>query len=301
MQRYINQFKYYLRVERGYSSNTLNSYVNDCSMYVNYLEKTHKIKRPEDINKDHIQGFIKNEKRKHSQASTISRKLSAIKSFHKYMLLEKYVREDVSNTIETPKIEKKLPTVLSFEEVELLMDNLPSISAVDIRNKTMMEVLYATGIRVSELVNLNIEDIHLNMGFIHVRGKGNKERIVPIGEIAENTLREYIINSRTILNKKNSNEALFLNYQGNRISRQSFWKFITKYADSIGLEKEISPHKLRHSFATHLLENGVDLRVVQELLGHEDISTTQIYTHINKKHLKDVYNKAHPRANKEVK
>ncbi|QVK20222.1 site-specific tyrosine recombinase XerD [Mycoplasmatota bacterium] len=299
MKRYINQFKYYLRSERFYSHNTLESYINDCKLYINYLGNTHNIADPRGIKKTHIQSFIRNEKRKNSKTSTISRKLSAIKTFHKYLLLEKYVNEDVSKTVEAPKLEKKLPSVLSFQEVEIILDNLPEETIIDIRNKTMVELLYATGIRVSELVNLDVADIHLNMGFIHVKGKGNKERIVPIGEIAETVLRKYIIESRTVLNKKNVQGALFLNYQGNRISRQSFWKFLKKYAKEVGIEKDISPHKLRHSFATHLLENGVDLRVVQELLGHEDISTTQIYTHINKSHLQSVYEKAHPRAKKE--
>ena len=301
MQKYLNQFKYYLKVERGYSKNTLDSYLNDCTAFINYITKTHRIKLLHEIEKNHIQGFLKNEKRKYSKASTISRKLSAIKSFLKFLLLEKLISEDVSNTIETPKIGKQLPTVLSLEEVELILDNLPNEKPLEIRNKTMIELLYATGIRVSELVNLDLEDIHLNNGFIHVKGKGNKERIVPMGEIAEIALRNYIINSRLVLNKRNIHDALFLNYQGTRISRQSFWKFLTNYTKEIGIKKQVSPHKLRHSFATHLLENGVDLRVVQELLGHEDISTTQIYTHINKSHLKEVYIKAHPRARKDAK
>ena len=299
MKRYINQFKYYLKSEKFYSENTLKSYVNDCTHYSKYLENTHKLSDPRGIKKDYIQSFIRNERRKNSQSSTISRKLSAIKSFHKYLLLEKYVNEDVSKTVEAPKIDKKLPTVISLEEVEIILDNLPSETMIDIRNKTMVELLYSTGMRVSELIGLDVEDVHLNVGYVHVKGKGNKERIIPMGEIAVIALREYIIKSRTVLNKKNIHTALFLNYQGNRISRQSFWKFLSTYADSIGIKKHISPHKLRHSFATHLLESGVDLRVVQELLGHEDISTTQIYTHVTKSHLKSVYEKAHPRAKKE--
>jgi len=297
MKRYINQYKYYLRSEKLYSVNTMKSYIGDCQAYVDYLEKTHSVINPLDITKTHIEAYIKNEKRKRTKHSSIARKISAIKSFHKYLLVEKYVKVDYSKNIETPKLEKKLPQVLSFEEVELILDNLPNESALDKRNKAMVELMYATGIRVSEMISLDIGDIHLNMGFIQVRGKGNKERMLPIGEMSIDALREYITESRIVLNKKN-NEALFLNYMGNRISRQSFWKFIKEYSDYIGIKKEISPHKLRHSFATHLLESGVDLRMVQELLGHEDISTTQIYTHINKKRLKSVYEENHPRARK---
>jgi integrase/recombinase XerD len=240
--------------------------------------------------------FLNNEKRKRSKMSTIQRKLSAIKSFHAFLLLEKIVDDNVTAEIVSPKQEKKLPTVLSMEEVELILLKLEDDTPINKRNKSMVELMYATGMRVSELINLNIEDIHLNNEFIHVKGKGNKERIIPINDIAIKVLQDYIINGRIVLNKQNRHDALFLNYLGNRISRQSFWKFLTKHCESVGITKHINPHKLRHSFATHLLENGVDLRLVQELLGHEDISTTQIYTHIDKSHLKEIYNGAHPRA-----
>jgi len=240
--------------------------------------------------------FLSNEKRKHSQTSTVQRKLSAIRSFHSFLVLEKIVDSNITNEIESPKKEKKLPTVLSMDEVELILSELKGETPIEKRNKSMVELMYATGMRVSELINLNIEDIHLNNEFIHVKGKGNKERIIPINDIAIKAIQDYIINGRIVLNKQNRHDALFLNYQGNRISRQSFWKFLTNHTKSIGIDKHINPHKLRHSFATHMLENGVDLRLVQELLGHEDISTTQIYTHINKSHLKEIYNEAHPRA-----
>lgn len=296
MERYINQFRYYLKVERGFAINTVNSYINDLKLYTNYLLNTHQIKNPIVIKKKHVQMFLSNEKRKHAKIATVSRKLSSIRAFHKFLVLEKIIDSDVTNSIETPKQEKKLPTVLSMDEVELILNELESLTPLDLRNKAMVELMYATGMRVSELIGLNVEDIHLNNEFVHVKGKGNKERIIPINDMAIDAIREYIINSRSVLNKQNIHDALFLNYQGNRISRQSFWKFLTKHCDKIGITKHISPHKLRHSFATHLLQNGVDLRLVQELLGHEDISTTQIYTHIDKSHLTEVYNAAHPRA-----
>lgn len=296
MDRFLNQFRYYLKVERGFTQNTVNSYINDLKLYTTYLEKTHDIKNPIMIQKKHIQMYLSNEKRKHSKVSTIQRKLSAIRAFHKFLVLEKVVNSDETSQIESLKQEKKLPTVLSMEEVELILSELKDETPIDKRNKAMVELMYATGMRVSELVGLNVEDIHLNNEFIHVKGKGNKERIIPINDIAIDAIRDYIVEGRIVLNKQNKFDALFLNYQGNRISRQSYWKFLTKHCEEIGITKHISPHKLRHSFATHMLENGVDLRLVQELLGHEDISTTQIYTHINKSHLKEIYNVAHPRA-----
>jgi len=296
LERFINQFRYYLKVERGFSVNTVNSYINDLKLYTSYLDKTHSITNPIKINKTHATMFLSNEKRKQAKVSTISRKLSSIRAFHRFLVLEKIVENDVTNSIETPKQVKSLPTVLSMDEVELILNELKGETPLEMRNKAMVELMYATGMRVSELTGLNVEDIHLTNEFIHVKGKGNKERIIPINDCAIDALRIYIIESRIVLNKHNVHDALFLNYQGNRISRQSFWKFLTKHCEMVGIKKHISPHKLRHSFATHLLENGVDLRLVQELLGHEDISTTQIYTHINKSHLRDVYNLAHPRA-----
>ncbi len=296
MKKYLKQFSYYLKVERGYTTNTILSYNSDCRSYVNYLENTHKIIIPAEIDRKHIQMFLKNEKRKYSKSSTISRKISSIKTFHKFLFLEKLTETNEAKGIKTPRKEKKLPIVLSVEEVALILDSFAKKTPVNIRNKTMLEILYATGIRISELVNLNLEDLHLNENFIHIFGKGNKERIVPINDYAIKVLTNYITEVRPKLNKGNFKEALFLNYQGNRISRQSFWKFLKEYVAKLGITKEISPHKLRHSFATHLLENGIDLRYLQELLGHSDISSTQIYTHVSTKHLTEKYLKYHPRA-----
>lgn len=297
MLLYLKEFRVYLRVERGFSDNTIRSYINDCTFYLDYAKKTYSVNRIQDLTSEHVTRFLKNERRKHSTTSTISRKLSAIKSFHRYLSLQHQIPNITSN-IEAPKIEKKLPDVLSMEEVEKLLNNLPTKSASDNRNKAMVETLYATGIRVSELINLDLKDLHLNEGYIHVTGKGNKDRIIPINDIATKVIINYLSEYRIRLNKTNTNEALFLNIHGRRITRQAFWKFLTDYAKKEGITKQLSPHKLRHSFATHLLENGVDLRFVQELLGHEDISTTQIYTHVESKHLKNEYNKALPRARK---
>jgi integrase/recombinase XerD len=195
-------------------------------------------------------------------------------------------------------MERTLPKVLSLEEVEALLEAPKTNTPIGVRDKAMLELLYATGMRVSELVNLNLSDVHLTMGFVRCYGKGKKERIVPVGSMALNALKVYLETARPkLINpKKRTNDALFLNHHGERLTRQGFWKILKKLAKEANIEKELTPHTLRHSFATHLLENGADLRAVQELLGHADISTTQIYTHVTKTRLKDVYKQYHPRA-----
>jgi integrase/recombinase XerD len=209
---------------------------------------------------------------------------------------EKVSLQDPSVHIETPKTERKLPKVLSPQEVEALLETPASNDPFSQRDKAMLELLYATGIRVSELVQLNISDIHLNMGFIRCMGKGSKERIIPLGKMAQSAIERYINSGRSEMLKGKKTEALFLNHHGNRLSRQGFWKILKQLAKKAKIEKDLTPHTLRHSFATHLLENGADLRAVQEMLGHADISTTQIYTHVTKTRLKDVYSAFHPRA-----
>jgi len=211
--------------------------------------------------------------------------------------MEGIIKTNPCELIESPKLPNNLPTVLTLSEVTRLLDSFKQDSDIDIRNKAMIELLYATGMRVSELLDLNLEDLYLQMGFVRCMGKGSKERIVPIGEIATSAVEVYLQMSRQSLLKEDiKTSALFLSRLGSRMSRQGFWKILKNQAKQAGIDKEISPHKLRHSFATHLIENGADLRIVQELLGHADISTTQIYTHISKTHLKKVIEQAHPRA-----
>lgn len=212
------------------------------------------------------------------------------------MIRDQIVQHDASLHIDTPKPDRLLPAVISFEEVEKLLE-IKERNPLAIRNKAMLELLYATGLRVTELVSLELSDLHLKMGFVRCIGKGNKERIIPLGDIAKEAIEDYLAHSRNHLVKKNQQEqALFVNHHGRPLSRQGFWKIIKAVALNAGLTKEITPHTLRHSFATHLLENGADLRAVQEMLGHADISTTQIYTHITKTRLKDMYDQFHPRA-----
>ena len=228
-----------------------------------------------------------------------ARKLSAIKSFHKFLIKEKYVKTNITSSIDLPKQVKKLPTILSIEEVDRLLDTLSIDTPIECRNKAMIELTYASGLRVSELVNLKLSDLHLDAGFVQIHGKGNKERIVPVGEIAIDSLNYYIDNARMQLVKKHT-DFLFINARdGGQITRQAFFLMIKEKVKQAGIKKEISPHKLRHSFASHLLKNGVDLRLIQELLGHEDISTTERYTHIQNDDMVKMYEHAHPRARKD--
>ncbi|QVK19222.1 site-specific tyrosine recombinase XerD [Mycoplasmatota bacterium] len=289
----IDEFNHYLLIERGLSQNTITSYNNDIIQYSDYLKVT-------DINlikREHIIEFLNHLHDLNLKPKSIARKISAIKMFHKFLFLNNYITENVSFFIEQPKLEKSLPEVLSTQEIDALLNSFTEETAIDLRNKTMVELMYSTGLRVSELVNLNIEDIHLSMGFLKCRGKGNKERIIPIGEIAIKLLEKYLNSARNKLNIHYDNQILFLNQNGLRISRYVFWKLLKTQANKINLTRNLSPHKLRHSFATHLLENQVDIRYIQELLGHSDISTTQIYTHVNSKRLNDVIRDFHPRKN----
>jgi integrase/recombinase XerD len=295
LQNLLKEYEYYLKITKGLSSNTISSYKTDLKDYVLFIENNYYIKDPSDITKQHIRNYIGRLKRKDNTSSSISRKVSAIRSFHKFLLNEKLVDSNVSLGVSLPKKEQKLPVILSVEEVDALMIAADGDEPLELRNKAMLELLYGSGLRVSELLDVRLQDLHLNMGFINVVGKGNKERIVPIGELGQQAIKRYIDKGRTEL-KKVPGDILFVNSRGSKISRVGFYKMIKKLAIKAGIMKDISPHTLRHSFASHLLENGVDLRSVQELLGHEDISTTQIYTHVSKKQLKDVYEAFHPRS-----
>jgi integrase/recombinase XerD len=295
LKHLLKEFEYYLKISKGLRPNTITSYKSDLTEYTDFLERNYYIKDSNDITKQYIRNFIARLKRNNNTVSSIRRKLSAIRSFHKYLLVEKLVSENISTGVNLPKKDKKLPVVLSVDEIDALMVAADGIEPLEIRNKAMLELLYGSGLRISELLDLRLQDLHLNMGFINVVGKGNKERIVPIGDEGAYALKEYIDKGRSVL-KKVPGDILFVNRSGSPISRVGFYKTLKKITFKAGIMKDVSPHTLRHSFASHLLENGVDLRMVQELLGHEDISTTQIYTHISKKQLKEVYEEFHPRS-----
>jgi len=293
----IKDFIHYLIVERGLSNNTIVSYERDLKSYQKHLNEVQKIVSFNDVSRLHIIQFLKFLKESGKSSKTIARHTASIRNFHQFLLREKQADQDPSVLIESPQLERNLPKVLSLQEVEQLLETPKTTTPFGLRDKAMLELLYATGIRVSEMINLNLTDAHLTMGFIRCYGKGNKERIVPIGKTATDAIMHYVEGSRSkLMNKKEPTEALFINHHGKRITRQGFWKNLKKIALEANIKNEITPHTLRHSFATHLLENGADLRAVQEMLGHSDISTTQIYTHVTKSRLKDVYNQFHPRA-----
>ncbi|KOR95122.1 site-specific tyrosine recombinase XerD [Geobacillus stearothermophilus] len=298
MEYELKDFLHYLTVERNLAHNTIVSYERDLKKYVRYLCQVEQLQAWGEVERLHILHFLKFLSEQGQSARTIARHLASIRSFHQFLLREKIAAQDPTVHIETPQFERTLPKVLSVEEVEALLAAPQVSTPFGLRDKAMLELLYATGMRVSELVQLNLSDVHLTMGFVRCYGKGRKERIVPIGRMAIEALAHYLERGRPqLVNlRRRATEALFLNHYGQRLTRQGFWKILKRLAKEAGIEKELTPHTLRHSFATHLLENGADLRAVQELLGHADISTTQMYTHVTKTRLKDVYKQYHPRA-----
>ncbi|MGD6994383.1 site-specific tyrosine recombinase XerD [Sutcliffiella horikoshii] len=296
MQDQLKDFIHFLVVEKGLASNTVVSYERDLKSYLLYLSKVEEISSLDAVSRSTIIQFLKFLTENGKSSKTIARHIASIRSFHQFLLREKVTTQDPTVHIDRPKQEQKLPQVLSVEEVQALLDSPDTSKVFGVRDKAMLELLYATGMRVSELISLNLSDVHLTMGFVRCVGKGNKERIIPLGTMAQNAITNYIEESRSQLLKKKTTDALFVNLYGNRLTRQGFWKILKKLTKEAGIEKELTPHTLRHSFATHLLENGADLRAVQEMLGHADISTTQIYTHVTKTRMKDVYSMFHPRA-----
>lgn len=294
MREFIETFLNYLSVERGLSQNTIVSYRKDLKVYTDFLKSLH-IDALSQTTKNDITNFMLYQRDKGLAANSIARSLAAIKVFHRFLTRERILRTDPTSIIDSPKLYKKIPDTLSLNEVEALL-NQPNIrDKLGMRDKAILEVLYATGMRVSEAVNLKKDNVNLDIGFLRCIGKGNKERVIPMGKKAINSLNRYLNISRPHLLKKKESEFLFLNRFGKKISRQSLWKIIKRYARVARIKKHIMPHTLRHSFATHLLERGADLRSVQEMLGHSNISTTQIYTHINKERLKAIHKMFHPR------
>ncbi|CAM3875278.1 site-specific tyrosine recombinase XerD [Mesobacillus zeae] len=297
MEEQLKDFIHFLVVEKGLSRNTMMAYERDLKSYHLFLKEKEGLDGVGDVQRVHIIHFLAHLKDTGKSSKTIARHIASIRAFHQFLLREKASAHDPTVHIESPRLERSLPKVLSLPEVETLLDAPKLNGHFGYRDKAMLELLYATGIRVSELIGLDIEDVHLTMGFVRCIGKGNKERIIPIGKTAEAALQQYLEKGRPkFVSKKHKDNAFFLNFHGKRLTRQGFWKILKGLAIEAGITKELTPHTLRHSFATHLLENGADLRAVQEMLGHADISTTQIYTHVTKTRLKEVYSKYHPRA-----
>ena len=295
MEQLLDQFLNYLAVEKGLSLNTLDSYSRDLIKYLDFLT-TKGIKDISETSDLTIISFIPILKKEGLANRSIARNLTAIKMFYKFLTEDHHIKSNPALNIETPRRESKLPHVLSIEEVDLLLQNPDKSTTLGLRDAAFLELLYATGLRVSEIVSLSLNDINLEAGYLIAYGKGSKERLIPIGEVAQNLIKEYLKKSRPTLLKNKQSQYLFTTRSSKPMTRQGFWKLIKKYALAAGIKKNITPHTLRHSFASHLLERGADLRSVQMMLGHVDISSTQIYTHVTTERLKKIHSQYHPRS-----
>ncbi len=294
MQNAIRCFIDYLHNVKKASENTIVSYERDLRKMANYLVAMG-ITNLEDVTETHLNAYMLYLERSKFAPSTVSRSVAAMRAFFHFMWMEHKIASDPSVRLHPPKVEKKIPEILSVEEVDLLLRQPSTKTPKGKRDKAMLELLYATGIRVSELIHLKIDDVNMNMSYITCVDE-EKERIIPFGNVAKSALREYLQDGRKAFVKTEDCDMLFTNCSGKAMSRQGFWKILKGYAHSAGIMTDITPHTLRHSFATHLLQNGADLKSVQEMMGHADISTTQIYLHMNINKIKDVYTKAHPRG-----
>jgi len=293
----IEDYIHFIQVERQLSDNTLASYRRDLETYVNFLQEVEAMSDFRKVERTSILRHLEQLRMQGKTSRTVARHISSIRSFHQFLLREKRAETDPTVHLEMPTIEQKLPNILSIEEIEALLMAPNRSKPQGVRDVAMLELLYGSGMRISELIALDLSDIHLTMGFVRVFGKGGKERIIPLGKSALSALNHYLNSARGQLQGKYpKTDAFFINQRGKRLTRQGCWKLMKEHALKAGIQHELTPHTLRHSFATHLVENGADLRAVQEMLGHADISTTQIYTHISKTRLSEVYKQFHPRA-----
>jgi integrase/recombinase XerD len=301
MAEEIRSFLNHLAIEKGYSENTINAYRNDLNQLADFVEETAvgKGDTPDwpSVDRNLLISYILDLKERNYAPATVARKVAAVKSFFDFLVAEGIIKSDPTENLSSPKVGKSLPKPLSVAEVELLLAAPAKLSTPEAkRDVAMIELLYACGMRVSELISLNVGDVNLEAGFVRCMGKGSKERIIPIHQEASRFVKEYIVEARTQLLRDGDEQALFLNRRGERLTRQGLWLILKNYAKAAGIKKPVTPHTLRHSFATHILNGGADLRAVQELLGHANISSTQIYTHLTSEHVRQAYEKAHPRA-----
>lgn len=294
MADHVADYRRYLAEEKHAQDNTLNSYIRDLNQFQTWLNGTG-VTDLRKVKKENVGEYLHYLDSKGKSPATVTRSVASIRSFYNYMVLAGRVKANPAKAVSGMKVERKYPEILTNREVELFLEQPKCVDEKGFRDHAMLEVLYATGIRVSELIGLNVEDVNLTVGFIRCTSRG-KERIIPLYTAAVKALRDYLENIRPRIIADEREKALFVNMNGERMSRQGFWKIIKYYQDKAEITKDITPHMLRHSFAVHLLENGADLRSIQEMLGHADISSTQIYTQAIRHQLKDVYNKAHPRA-----
>jgi integrase/recombinase XerD len=295
MEQLLEQFLHYLIVEKGFSKNTIEAYSHDLYQFLNHL-KGKGTQEIGEVDKFDVRGFLLALKRKNLSTKSIGRNLVAIRTFYKFLIQEGILETNPIEQLESPKVAKTLPEILTLKEIEQLLEQPNLQTPLGIRDRAMLEILYATGMRVSELTHLPTHQVNLEGGYVLIFGKGSKERMVPLGGEAMKWITLYLKTAREILSKGRENSSLFINRSGKGMSRQRFWKILKNYAKKAGLRKRITPHLLRHSFASHLLEGGADLRSVQMMLGHVDISTTQIYTHVTGERLKKIHQRYHPRG-----
>ncbi len=301
MREAIKDFLNYLTAEKGYSNNTLEAYGNDLNQLASFAEeeatKRSMIPSWETFGRQGMLSYLLSLKERGYVDTTQARKVAAAKSFFEFMVAEGDIKDNPTDNLASPRVGKSLPKPITISEVHRLLEQPAKLSTPEAkRDETMLQLLYASGMRVSELVSLNLDDMDMKGGFVRCFGKGHKERMIPIHEQACSTLKEYIEQARPRLNHREGETALFLNRRGERLTRQGFWQILKGHAKNAGLTTEVTPHTLRHSFATHMLSGGADLRSLQELLGHANISTTQVYTHLTSEHVRRTYEKSHPRA-----
>ena len=293
MEKQVKSFLEFIENDKKLSSNTLQSYRRDIMQLEEYLEAENIAYNK--VTKEDVENYIEHLKEIGKKTSTISRNIASIRSFYQYLVRIKKIKKDPTEGIQSPKIEKKAPSILSSEEVELLLEQPKNVDLKGIRDKAMLEFAYATGMKVTEIISLNVEDVNVNEAYV-VCNSGFKKRSIPLGSISLKALIEYMKNARPYLIKDEKEKALFVNINGKRLTRQGFWKIVKFYKEQAHITKDITPHVLRHSFATHLLQNGADLKSIQTMLGHSDISSTQVYMQFQDDTIKNVYHKAHPRA-----
>ena len=294
MEKQLKQFYKFLENEKKVSENTLQSYKRDLQQFEEYIalkNKKYNKMTEEDI-KEYLKYLVEEENKK---PSTISRMIASVRSFYQYEMKNKKITLDPTENIQSPKVEKKVPCILTSDEVELLLEQPGNSDLKGIRDKAMLEFAYATGMRVTEIISLNVEDVNIEQEIVICKN-GNKQRNIPLGKIALNAVKEYLNGARDVLVKSEKEKALFVNLNGKRLTRQGFWKIIKFYQEQAHIDKDITPHTLRHSFATHLLQNGAELKAIQTMLGHSDISSTQVYMQFKDDGISDIYKKTHPRA-----
>jgi integrase/recombinase XerD len=302
LENNIKLFVNYLKLEKSLSENTVNSYLFDLKIFISFLEEHTNIKSSEEISEKTLIDFIShlgkmiNKREKNYSEKSIYRVISVLKSFFKYLVIEDIIPDNPAENLDTPKVSRLLPSVLTIEEVNKILDAVDIKVKFGLRDRAILETMYASGLRVSEVIGLEVNNIFFEDGFLRIFGKGSKERIVPIGKSALRFIEKYFNEERNLVANKDSHNFIFLNFRGKKMTRMSVWNIVRKYSSLAGIKKEIHPHTLRHTFATHLLEGGADIRIIQEMLGHSDISTTQIYTHIDKEYLIEIHKTFHPRA-----